>query len=185
MKDTTDLGNSKETRGLSKWANRQNAMRMQQIESELKEKFGISYTDLIGQISSYRAEKNRLSGELLKKQKDIDSLREFIDSCVIYKRYKIYNINLEKSDNPEEYYQKNADKIDAYEDAFFHLQQRGIDVSSITTDAIKTLHNRLLEEEKELKNLESQQLQNEKDLQELQQYQKEINIYLGRNDDEI
>lgn len=33
--------------------------------------------------------------------------------------------------------------------------------------------------------LENQQLQNEKDLLKLQQYQKEINIYLGRNDDEI
>ena len=52
-------------------------MRMQQISAELKEKFGISYTDIKGHISSLRAQNNRLISDITKEkkmQKNSDSL---------------------------------------------------------------------------------------------------------------
>ena len=68
---------TKENIGLARWTNRQNAMRMQQISAELKEKFGISYTDIKGHISSLRAQNNRLISDITKEkkmQKNSDSL---------------------------------------------------------------------------------------------------------------
>ena len=68
---------TKENIGLARWTNRQNAMRMQQISAELKEKFGISYTDIKGHISSLRAQNNRLLSDITKEkkmQKNSDSL---------------------------------------------------------------------------------------------------------------
>ena len=68
---------TKENIGLTRWTNRQNAMRMQQISAELKEKFGISYTDIKGHISSLRAQNNRLISDITKEkkmQKNSDSL---------------------------------------------------------------------------------------------------------------
>ena len=92
-------------------------MRMQQIIDKLRQHYGISYTDIRGTLNSLRAEKNRLQSEVSKKKDELVKLKEFIDTCVIYNRFKIYDINLEKSKNPEEYYQKNEDKLDAYHDA--------------------------------------------------------------------
>ena len=104
---------------------------------------------------------------------------------MVYKRFKIYDINLEKSKNPEEYYQKNEDKLDAYHDALFQPDERGIDVDSITMQAIKTLQHRLLEEENEPKNYEEQLRQNEREQKEFSDYLKEIDLYLGLNHDEL
>ena len=185
MKDMSKTDVASDTLSLHRWANRQNAMRMQQIIDELRQIYGISYTDIRGTLNSLRAEKNRLQSEVSKKKDELVKLKEFIDTCVVYKRFKIYDINLEKSKNPEEYYQKNEDKLDAYHDALFHLNERGIDVDSITMQAIKTLQHRLLKEENELKNYEEQLRQNEREQKELFDYQKEIDLYLGLKHDEI
>lgn len=185
MKDSNGQEISLNSIGLQKWTNRQNAMRMQQISEELSQKYGISYTQIRGTINSLKADKNKLDLDVSKKKKELVELKDFIEQCMIYKRFKIYDTNLKKSENPEEYYQKNDLKIDAFEDARFNLEHRGIDLNSISTEAIKVLQKRLEMEELELKNLENQQKQNEREQKELADYQKEIEIYFGRKNTEI
>ena len=88
---------TKDSIGKLRCTNKQNAMRLQQISDEVKTKYGISYTYIKGQISSLQADNNRLSGEILKSKKEAEELREFIENCVTYKRYKIYSIHESKA----------------------------------------------------------------------------------------
>ena len=176
---------TKENIGLARWTNRQNAMRMQQISAELKEKFGISYTDIKGHISSLRAQNNRLLSDITKEKKDAEELRQFIECCVTYKRYKIYSINEQKAGDPEAYYEEHDKQLDAFHDAQFALEQRNIDVSSITAESIKIMQKRLKDTEEEIRLQEEILQQNERDQKLLSEYQKEIDTYLGMKKDEI
>lgn len=181
--DSTSI--TKDTIGLSRWTNKQNALRFQKIMDEVHEKYGIAYTDIKGHISSLRADNNRLSSEISKSKKDAEELRQFIESCVAYKRYKIYAINEGKAENPEKYYEDHDTQLDAFHDAVFALEQRNIDVDSISTESIKILQQRLKDTEDEIQKQEELKRQNERDLKELSDYQKEIDTYLGRKNDEI
>ena len=176
---------TKDSIGKLRWTNKQNAMRLQQISDEVKAKYGISYTDIKGQISSLRADNNRLSGEILKSKKEAEELREFIENCVTYKRYKIYSIHESKAMDKEKYYEEHDTELDAFHDAVFALERRNIDLDSITSEGIKTMQNRLKEVEEEIQKQEDLRRQNERDLKELSEYQKEIDLYLGRKNDEI
>ena len=73
----------------------------------------------------------------------------------------------------------------AYNDALFTLTKRNVNLSVLTMDKIKILQDRLLEEEANLENLREQQRQNERDLKELNSFQKEIDIYFGRNNETL
>lgn len=53
------------------------------------------------------------------------------------------------------------------------------------TESIKILQQRLKETEDEIQKQEELKRQNERDLKELSDYQKEIDTYLGRKNDEI
>lgn len=176
---------TKDSIGKLRWTNKQNAMRLQQISDEVKTKYGISYTYIKGQISSLRADNNRLSGEILKSKKEAEELREFIENCVTYKRYKIYSIHESKAMDKEKYYEEHDTELDAFHDAVFALERRNIDLDSITSEGIKTMQNRLKEVEEEIQKQEDLRRQNERDLKELSDYQKEIDLYLGRKNDEI
>lgn len=88
---------SKDSIGKLRWTNKQNAMRFEQISLEVKEKYGIAYSDIKGHISSLRADNNRLSTQITKSKKDLEELRSFVENCVAYKRYKIHSINEEKA----------------------------------------------------------------------------------------
>lgn len=176
---------TKDSIGKLRWTNKQNAMRLQQISDEVKTKYGISYTYIKGQISSLRADNNRLSGEILKSKKEAEELREFIENCVTYKCYKIYSIHESKAMDKEKYYGEHDTELDAFHDAVFALERRNIDLDSITSEGIKTMQNRLKEVEEEIQKQEDLRRQNERDLKELSDYQKEIDLYLGRKNDEI
>ena len=85
----------------------------------------------------------------------------------------------------EKYYEEHDTELDAFHDAVFALERRNIDLDSITSEGIKTMQNRLKEVEEEIQKQEDLRRQNERDLKELSDYQKEIDLYLGRKNDEI
>ena len=101
------------------------------------------------------------------------------------KRYKIYSINEQKAGNPEAYYEEHDKQLDAFHDAQFALEQRNIDVSSITAESIKIMQKRLKDTEEEIRLQEEILQQNERDQKLLSEYQKEIDTYLGVKKDEI
>ena len=105
--------------------------------------------------------------------------------AVTYKRYKIYSINEQKAGDPEAYYEEHDKQLDAFHDAQFALEQRNIDVSSITAESIKILQKRLKDTEEEIRLQEEILQQNERDQKLLSEYQKEIDTYLGVKKDEI
>lgn len=170
---------------LHRWTNVQNARRMQQIEKELMDNYGIRYTDISGHIKSLKATNNYLASSISKNRDEISELRHFIDDCVLYKKLKIYSINEAKAPDKEMYYQEHDTQLNAFHDAEFALKNRNIDLSQINSSSIKILQKRLLQAEQEIRELEDQQRQNEREINELQNYQKEINTYLGRNHEDI
>ena len=70
---------SREKIGLQKWSNVQNARRMQQIQKELQDRYGISYMEVTGHIKALRANNNYLDTALTKSQKEISDLRQLIN----------------------------------------------------------------------------------------------------------
>ena len=53
---------TKETIGLSRWTNKQNALRFQKISNDLHEKYGITFTEITGHtLLSYRQETYQIS----------------------------------------------------------------------------------------------------------------------------
>ena len=120
-----------------------------------------------------------------KRKKDAEELRQFIECCVTYKRYKIYSINEQKAGDPEAYYEEHDKQLDAFHDAQFALEQRNIDVSSITAESIKIMQKRLKDTEEEIRLQEEILQQNERDQKLLSEYQKEIDTYLGVKKNEI
>ena len=184
MRDTSQ-GISHEKIGLQKWSNVQNARRMQQIQKELQDRYGISYTEVTGHIKALRANNNYLDTALAKNQKEISELRQLINDCVMYKKLKIYATNEQKAEDNEKYYQEHDHQLNAYHDAKFALESHNIDLTAITSSNIKILQNRLEQAEQDMYNLEEQQQQNERDLKELQRHQKEIDTYLGKKHEDI
>ena len=176
---------SREKIGLQKWSNVQNARRMQQIQKELQDRYGISYTEVTGHIKALRANNNYLDTALAKNQKEISELRQLINDCVMYKKLKIYATNEQKAEDKEKYYQEHDHQLNAYHDAKFALESHNIDLTAITSSNIKILQNRLEQAEQDMYNLEEQQQQNERDLKELQRHQKEIDTYLGKKHEDI
>lgn len=148
-------------------------------------KHWIAYSDIKGHISSLRADNNRLSTQITKSKKDLEELRSFVENCVAYKRYKIYSINEEKASDKEKYYEAHDSQLDAFYDAVFALERRNIDLDSITYKGIKIMQQKVTEAETEIKRQEDIKRQNERDLKELSDYQKEIDLYFGRMNDEI
>lgn len=76
-------------------------------------------------------------------------------------------------------------QLDAFHDAVFALERRNIDLDSITYEGIKIMQQKVTEAETEIKRQEDIKRQNERDLKELSDYQKEIDLYFGRMNDEI
>ena len=185
MRDTSSTDISKNNVGLNRWTNIQNAKRMQLISKQVHDRFGIDHTEIKGKISELNAENNRISSILSSKKTELDELRDLIEKCVTYKKFRIYAINEEKSSDPEAYYQAHDSELNAYNDALFTLTKRNVNLSVLTMDKIKILQDRLLEEEANLENLREQQRQNERDLKELNSFQKEIDIYFGRNNETL
>ena len=66
---------SQDNIGLQKWKNVQNARRMQHIQKDLHDRYGIRYTEIAGQIKSLRANTNYLNTTIEKNQKEIAELR--------------------------------------------------------------------------------------------------------------
>lgn len=185
IRETDSSSITKDTIGLTRWTNKQNAMRMQQIIEEVHSKYGIAYTDIKGHISSLRADNNRLSSDIAKSKKEAEELRQFIENCVAYKRYKIYSINEEKAKDKEKYYEEHDTQLDAFHDAIFALDQRNIDVNTITAESIKILQQRLKDTEESIEKQEDIIRQNERDQKELSDYQKEIDTYFSISKTEI
>ena len=184
MRDTSQ-GISHEKIGLQKWSNVQNARRMQQIQKELQDRYGISYIEVTGHIKALRANNNYLDTALTKSQKEISDLRQLINDCVMYKKLKIYATNEQKAEDKEKYYQEHDHQLNAFHDSKFARESRNIDLTAITSGNIKILQKRLEQTEQDMQNLEKQQQQNEHDLKELQRYQKEIDTYLWKNHEDI
>lgn len=125
------------------------------------------------------------STQITKSKKDLEELRSFVENCVAYKRYKIHSINEEKASDKEKYYEAHDSQLDAFHDAVFALERRNIDLDSITYEGIKIMQQKVTEAETEIKRQEDIKRQNERDLKELSDYQKEIDLYFGRMNDEI
>jgi hypothetical protein len=185
IRDTAASEISRNKNGLNRWTNIQNARRMQEIQKLLHDRYGIDYTSVKGHISEIKADNNRISADIQSSKKQIDELRQFIADCTTYRKLRIYDKNMEKSPNPESYYQEHDTLIDAYHDALFALEQRRINPAEITVERIKIMQNCLEQAELEVKKLEEQQRQNEREMQELQGYQKEIEVYTGQKRERI
>lgn len=184
IRDESDIDISRDNLALKRWTDKQNAMRMQQIISEVKASYGIDYTQIKGHLSELNVENERISRNMNSKKKDIEMLRDFIETCMTYKKLKIYATNMEKSDNPEKYYEEHDSQINAFNEASAILQNRNVDLENLTMDKIKKLQDTLKATEEELANLEEQKKQNEHEITELRSYQKEIDIYFGRKPEE-
>lgn len=139
--------------GLAKWTNVQNARRMQQIQTELRDKYGISYTELAGHIRTLRADTHYQDAIIRKRKSEISELRELINSCVMYKKLKIYSINESKAADGELYYENHDKELNAFAAAKYALESRGIDLAAVTDGSIKILQRRLAEAEREVSNL--------------------------------
>lgn len=176
---------SRDTVGLQKWSNVQNARRMQEIQKNLHDRYGIRYTEVSEQMKTLRANSNHLSNSIAKSQKDITELRQFISDCVMYKKLKIYSTNEKKSKDQEKYYQEHDQELNAFHDAQFALESRNVELSAVTNSNIQILQKRLEQAKQNMHNLEEQQRQNERDLKELQHYQKEIDTHLGKKHEDI
>lgn len=175
---------SHENIGLVKWTNVQNARRFQQIQAELHDKYGISYTELSGHIRSRKADGRYREAIIRKKKSETAELRQLINDCTMYKKLKIYSINENKAHDQESYYEKHDQELNAFAAAKYALESHGVDLAAVTDRNIELLKKRLEEAEIEILNMMEQLQQNEQEIKELEKYQKEIDIYFGRNPEE-
>lgn len=114
-------------------------------------------------------------------KKTFDDRYAFLCSTHVDKNH----INEEKASDKEKYYEAHDSQLDAFHDAVFALERRNIDLDSITYEGIKIMQQKVTEAETEIKRQEDIKRQNERDLKELSDYQKEIDLYFGRMNDEI
>lgn len=171
--------------GLEKWKNRQNAMLAEDIKKNLKERFGIDYTQTKSHINSLSADNNRLESEIQSSRKSTETLRLLIESCQIYMDTREVASGYESAKDQEKYYQKHDSALNAHFDAEAFLKRVGVDISAFDSREkgeryIKTLQNTLEKAQKEVEEKEAEIKQNEKDIAELTDYQKELDRYHGR-----
>ena len=186
MIDTSNDPISSDTIGLTKWKNRQNAMRMQHIIEELRDNYNINYTDVKARIRTLEAENNRLEADIRKTNKSINAFIKVIQYCKIYT--SSYELACEYNDieDKESFYQKHPSKLSAFFEADAYLSLTGIDKQSFlnhTNEYISFLSKRLSEIEESVSHAKDQIKDNEQAIRELRSYQKEIDIYLGHNID--
>ena len=127
----------------------------------------------------------RKNNDILCKEHGLSVIEKEKGKSQTYKRYKIHSINEEKASDKEKYYEAHDSQLDAFHDAVFALERRNIDLDSITYEGIKIMQQKVTEAETEIKRQEDIKRQNERDLKELSDYQKEIDLYFGRMNDEI
>lgn len=185
MIDTSNDEVTSKNIGLEKWKNRQNAMRAEQIKANLRDRFGIDYTQIKSHINTLTADNNRLESEIQNDKKHIENLRQIISECKIYAdTYKIYT-EYGNSKDQEKFYQDHDQELNAFFAAEEHLTRAKINFTGLTDvkycdKYIKSLQTTLEKAELELSEKEAEIRQNEKDIAELKKYQNELDTYHGK-----
>ena len=187
MVDTSKMDVTASDYRKKSWYERQNAMRTEKIKEELKNRFGISYTDISGKINELAADITRLQQEIEETKKSLPQLRNLIESCRIYMDTFPVNRRYEHSKDPEKYYEEHDEVLNAFNDSEYFLGRAGVDTSLLQDREtgrkyIEILQKRLLASEDTIQAQERQIKKNEHHLAELRKYQKELDIYHGRKD---
>lgn len=172
-----------EAYGLTKWKHTQNARLSQSIEQEILEKYELQYTEIVGKISSLKAENNLLTSKLDKQRKSCNNLRSLIDACKVYTSTKRYKDHLARTKNPETYAAEHADQLSAYDTALTTLELNKVPAELVGSDYITELQNFLKTYEAEASDMEQRIKQNNQISQELTKVQHELNIYHNINDE--
>jgi len=176
--------------GFEKWRNKQNAMRAEQLKEELREKYGIDYTQINSRINSLEAENNRKSADITKNNSDINQFRTFIEACQVYMNTYTINQRYEKSKDPERYYQNHDSALNAYNQAVQVLEKTHIKKSILEKKekglkCIKDFQEQLAQLE-EINEIHEQDIKNnQKEINELRKIQKELDVYHNRSNDTI
>ena len=184
IKDTSGMEVTASDYRKKSWYERQNAMRAEQIKEDLRDKFGISYTDLAGRINTLSADITCLKNEIAETRRNMPQLRNLIESCRIYMDTYPVNRRYEHSKDPERYYEMHDDMLNAFYDSEGFLQRAGVDLSLLQDKVtgekyIEILQKRLMAAEDTARAQEEQIRQNERDMAQLK-YQKELDVYHGR-----
>lgn len=188
MVDTSNMDSSSSTYGKNKWYAKQDAMRAEKIKAELRDRYGIDYTQVKGRINQLSADNNRYLPEIQKQKKSIESLRTLIEYCQVYLDTYPVNNRFNKSKNQEQYYQNHEEELVAYSDAVVFLKRAGIDLSKLEHNRskyIEVLQKHLNSTVESTEAMEEQIKQNEKEIATLKKYQKELDIYFHRTGDEL
>lgn len=186
MIDTSNDTISSDTIGLTKWKNKQNAMRMQQIIEELRDNYNISYTDVKAKIRTLEAENNRLEADIRDTNKSINNFTKIIQYCKIYASSYSLACNYGEATDKEVFYQNHSSELSAFFEADEFLSRTAMDKNSFLKNSdkyISFLSERLSDIEENVSHVKEQIKENKQIIRELHSYQKEIDIYLGRNID--
>ena len=163
-------------------------MRAEKFKAELRDKYGIDYTQVKGRINQLSADNNRYLPEIQKQKKSIESLRTLIEYCQVYLDTYPVNNRFNKSKNQEQYYQNHEDELVAYSDAVEFLKRAGIELNKLEHNRskyIEVLQKHLDSTIESTEAMEEQIKQNEKEIAALKKYQKELDIYFHRSGDEL
>ena len=190
MLDTSSEDLSSSNIGLNKWKNRQNAMLAEQIKSELREKYHIDYTNIKSKIKELSADNNNNLAIVAKYQKSMEQLRTLIENCRIYSDTFQFNKRYLKSSNQERYYQEHEQELNAFALAEDFISRTKINKNILhdkekAAEYISILQQRLESTEETANILMEQISENKKAIAELKKYQKELDVYHHRNNNEI
>ena len=190
MIDTSTDNVTASNYNLEKWKNIQNAKRAEVIKKTLREKYGINYTQIKSKINSLEAENNRMSATIKSNKESIEDIRNLIECCQVYMQTFEINKKFENSKDQDRYYRRHDSELNAYAAASAQLDRTMV-IKSILEDKergpgyIATLQKELSKLE-ELQSIYKQDIKkNEKAINELRSFQKELNVYHNRSNEEI
>ena len=155
----------------------------QSIEQEILEKYGLQYTEIVGEISSLKAENNLLSSKLDKQRKSCNNLRSLIDACKVYASTKRYKDHLAKAKNPKLYAAEHADQLSAYDTALMTLELNKVPADLVNSDYIGELQKFLQTYEAKAAKIEQRITENDQMLKEIVKVQHELNAYHNISDE--
>lgn len=183
--DTSTMETTSSNYNKIKWYDKQNAMRAEQIKTDLHNNFGIDYTQLKNKINELIADNNHYSADIAANKKSVETLRALIENCTLYSQSYRTNINYNKSKNQERYYEEHDSELDAFAEAEDFLKRAAVklDVLQDKENAkkyIAILQGRLNSADETRAVLEEKIRENERTVSELRKYQKELEVYHGR-----
>lgn len=179
MYEQTEI--TKENLGKVKWQHNQNRLLFTKIMKEAQDKYGLSFTDFESRLSDINSAKSELQKEQTKVENIIDSMQKGIMYAEVFYSNKTINLHYNNADDKDKYFREHESRLLAYDEADRNLFVMGIDVNKIDRNFIEEMKAKLdhIKEQNEdimerLSSLSSEE-------SDLIKWQKEMDVYLGKN----